>query len=217
MPVECDAILFDLDGVLVDSVASVERNWRTWADDHGLDPTAILRVAHGQKTIDTIRRFAPGLDVEEEARRFAERESTDLDGVLPVRGASGLVEGLPATMWAVVTSGSAALALARMHHVGLPIPETLVTADDVTKGKPAPEPYLLAARRMEIAPADCVVVEDSPPGIEAARAAGMRVIGLLTTHAREQVARSDVLARDLAELRLTVRPGARPRLVIETG
>jgi len=216
MHLECDAILFDLDGVLLDSSVCVERSWHEWANEHGLDPAAIILVAHGQRTIDTMRLFAPHLDVDEQAGRFAEREATDTEGVYPIPGASALVESLPQDTWAVVTSGGTTLALARLRHVGLPIPRTLVTADDVEQGKPSPDPYLLAAARMEIAPSACVVVEDSPPGIESARAAGMRVIALTTTHKPEDLSRSDVVVDRLDSLRVSVHPQGQPRIVIET-
>lgn len=215
MRLECDSILFDLDGVLVDSAACVERNWRLWASENGLDPAAIVRVAHGQKTVETMRRFAPDLDVEEEARRFAEREANDMEGVFPVPGASALVKRLPGEMWAVVTSGTTNLALARLHHVGLPVPRVLVTADDVPRGKPAPDPYLLAARRMGVAPAACVVVEDSPPGIASARSAGMRVIGLATTHKREDLVGCDAVVDGLESLRMAVYARAKVRIIVE--
>jgi sugar-phosphatase len=215
MHLECDAILFDLDGVLLDSSLCVERSWHEWANEHGLDPAAIIRVAHGQRTIDTMRHFAPHLDVEEQAGRFAEREATDMEGVYPIPGASALVERLPQGTWAVVTSGGTTLALARLRHVGLPIPRALVTADDVKQGKPSPDPYLLAAARMELAPSACVVVEDSPPGIESARASGMRVIALTTTHKGVDLAGSDAIVDRLDSLRVTVREQVGPRIVIE--
>jgi sugar-phosphatase len=216
MRLGCDAILFDLDGVLVNSVACVERHWREWAVEHGLDAEAIIQIAHGQKTVDTMRLFAPWLDVEGEATRFAESEAADMDGVCPIPGASDLLQGLPRQAWAVVTSGSRALALARIRHVGLPDPSVLVTADDVTHGKPSPDPYVLAAARLKISPGACIVIEDSPPGIAAARAAGMRVIGLLTTHTREDLAGSDVIVDGLAFLRVTVGLQWDRRLIIET-
>ena len=216
MRLGCEAILFDLDGVLVDSSVCVERSWHEWANEHGLDPAAIIRVAHGQRTIDTMRLFAPHLDAEEQSGRFAEREATAMEGVYPIPGASTLLERLPQDTWAVVTSGGTTLALARLRHVGLPIPRTLVTADDVKQGKPSPDQYLLAAARMGIAPSACIVVEDSPPGIESARAAGMRVIALTTTHKREDLAGSDAIVDRLDSLRLTVREQAGPRIVIET-
>jgi sugar-phosphatase len=215
MRLECDAILFDLDGVLVNSVVCVERHWRVWADEHGLDPEAILRIAHGQKTAETMRLFLPDLDSETEAARFAEKEAADMDGVCPIPGASDLLEGLPRQAWAVVTSGNRALALARIQHVGLPIPPTLVTAEDVTRGKPAPDPYLLAAARLGIEAHAAVVVEDSPPGVESGRAAGMRVIGLTTTHARQDLTRSDAIVEKLASLRVLASPDGSPRITIE--
>jgi sugar-phosphatase len=216
MRLECDAILFDLDGVLVNSVACVERHWRRWAEEHDLDAEAILRVAHGQKTVETMRHFAPGMDVAQQAAQFAEREASDMDGVFPIPGASDLVKGLPAESWTVVTSGRRTLALARLRHVGLPVPPTLVTADDVERGKPAPDPYLLAAARLVIEPKACVVIEDSPAGIESALASGMRVIGLATTHPQEDLARSDAIVDTLQSLQISARAQGSLRIAIET-
>ncbi len=215
MRLECDAILFDLDGVLADSTICVERHWRQWADEHGLGPEAIMRVAHGKKTVDIMRQFAPDIDVDEQARQFAESEATDLDGIFPVPGASALVEGLPDGTWAIVTSGSTTLALARLRHVGIPIPAALVTADDVKWGKPAPDPYLLAAARIGIDPGACIVIEDSPPGIESALASGMRVIGLTTTHVQDDLDGCDAIVGGLESLRVSVRTLPKPRIVIE--
>lgn len=215
MRLECRAILFDLDGVLVDSAVCVERHWREWADKHGLDFAAIMRVAHGQKTVDTMRLFAPDLDVEAEASQFAEWESSDVEGVYSVPGAADLVGRLPADAWAVVTSGNRRLALARIHQAGLPVPPTLVTADDVTQGKPAPDPYLVAAARVGVDPRACIAIEDSPPGIESARAAGMRVLGLATTHSREELVGCEAAVDRLELLRVNVQTGAEVRLIFD--
>jgi sugar-phosphatase len=185
--VECDAILFDLDGVLIDSRICIVRHWREWARQHGLDTAAIMRVAHGMRTVETMRLVAPHLDAEKEAERFTAAEVVDTEGVVAIEGASELLNGLPQDAWAIVTSGSKELAMARLRRTGLPIPHTLITADDVKQGKPSPEPYLVAAERLRIAASRCVVVEDAPAGIEAARAAGMQVIAMTTTHSRDEL------------------------------
>jgi mannitol-1-/sugar-/sorbitol-6-phosphatase len=183
---ECEAVLFDLDGVLIDSSQCITRHWKEWADRHGLDLNLIMQVAHGLRSIDTMRLMAPrGLDVEEEARQYDAQEVRDHAGVTAIEGAHQVLAALPEDAWAVVTSGSTQLARGRMAYVGLPIPRVLVTADDVQQGKPAPGPYLLGAKRLGAAVEECVVIEDAPAGIQAGKRAGMRVIGIAATHARE--------------------------------
>jgi sugar-phosphatase len=184
---ECDAILFDLDGVLIDSTSCITRHWEEWADQHCLDITSIMQVAHGIRTVEAMRLVAPHLDAEKEAARFTACEVVDTEGVVAIEGAFQVLSGLPKDAWAVVTSGSSQLARARLRRAGLPIPQTLVGGDDVGQGKPAPEPYLVGAKRLGIAGERCVVIEDAPAGIEAARAAGMRVIGITTTHSRKEL------------------------------
>jgi sugar-phosphatase len=153
--IECDAILFDLDGVLIDSLACIERHWQQWATRHGLDMAEVMRVAHGRKTDETIRLVAPQLDAAEEARQLEASEANDTRGVLRVEGALTLLNSLPADSWAIATSGTRPVALTRLKHSGLPLPRVLVTADDVVRGKPDPEPYLMAARRLGIPPERC--------------------------------------------------------------
>lgn len=196
----CNAILFDLDGVLIDSTTCVERHWREWAGRHGLDPKNILRIAHGVRNVDTMRRIAPHLDVEREAQRFADDEAADTVGVVSVPGAASLLAGIPDGRWAIVTSCSSGLALARLQAARLPLPKTLVTGSDVTRGKPDPEPYLVAARLLEVAVTDCLVVEDAPAGIQSGKSAGMQVLGVAFTYGREQLRSSGA---DLVIDRLT--------------
>jgi sugar-phosphatase len=210
----CDAVLFDLDGVLIDSTSCITRHWSAWAGRHGLDVSAIMRVAHGLRTIETMRLAAPHLNVEKEAEEFTAGEIADTDGVVAIEGALQLLSTLHTDAWAVVTSGSAELAAARMGRAGLPIPATLVTADDVQRGKPAPDPYLLGATRLGMAPERCVAVEDAPAGIEAARAAEMRVIGIATTHQHTELCRSTVIVDRLAALRIIASDGRRHGLII---
>lgn len=184
---ECGAVLFDLDGVLVDSRSCVLRHWEKWAERHNLALADIMRSAHGVRTIDTIRRVAPELDAAREAALFAAAEVADTEGVVALEGAAGLLNSLPRGAWGVVTSGSRELAMARLRTAGLPAPGVLVSGDEVVRGKPDPEGYLTGADRLGIAPDVCVAVEDAPAGIEASRAAGMAVLGISTTHSREML------------------------------
>ena len=213
----CDALLFDLDGVLIDSTACITRHWKAWAARHGLDLSAIMQAAHGIRTIETMRLVAPHLDVEAEAERFTAGEIADTDGVVVIDGAPELLAALPRDAWAVVTSGSTELATARLRRAGLPLPSTLVTADDVQRGKPAPEPYLLGAARLGLPVERCVAVEDSPAGIQAARAAGVRVIGIAATHSPEELFRSTSIVDRLTAISVTAADRAGYRLTIRLG
>jgi sugar-phosphatase len=180
--INCRAILFDLDGVLVDSTACVERHWRMWAKRHGLDAEYVLADSHGRRTIDTMRAVAPELATEDEAARLEQEEALDTVGIVAAPGAVELLTALQSVPWAVVTSGSHLMATTRLRFTELPTPPVLITADDVEQGKPAPEGYLRAANLLGINPQDCVVIEDAPPGIEAGRAADATVIGVATTY-----------------------------------
>jgi sugar-phosphatase len=200
----CAAILFDLDGVLVESRPAVERQWSIWAREHHLDPAAVIHVAHGRPTIDTIRAVAPQLDAVAEAHKIEQREISDLDGVAAIPGAAGLLARIPNDRWAVVTSGTRDLATTRLRAVGLPIPRIMISAGDITHGKPDPEPYLKGAAALGFPPRDSVVIEDSPPGIHAGKAAGMRTIAIPTTYPVEELRHADVLLQRLSDLRLTV-------------
>jgi sugar-phosphatase len=210
--IECDAILFDLDGVLIDSTACIERHWQQWAQQHGLDVANIMRVAHGRRTVETIRLVAPHLLVEEEAKHFAAVEAADTHGVITIEGASSLLSSLPIDTWAIATSGTREVALARLHHAGLPIPSILVTAEDVTHGKPDPEPYLVAAKGLGIPPDKCVVIEDSPAGIDAARSAGMQTVAIATTHTHHSLGKANAIARRLGDIH--IEKGSSRRLAI---
>jgi sugar-phosphatase len=202
----CAAVLFDMDGTLVDSTAVVERVWRQWAARHGLDAERILPLAHGRRTIETIREAAPHLNFsEEEAARFDAEEARDSRGVLPVAGAVRVLSSLPLDRWAVVTSATLELASARLRFAGIPIPSVLVSADDVREGKPSPEGYLLAAARLGVPAAECLVIEDAPAGIEAGVAAGMRVIGIGAT-APSEFAGAISWIPDLTRLRISHSP-----------
>ncbi|MEV4952861.1 HAD-IA family hydrolase [Paenarthrobacter nitroguajacolicus] len=171
------AVLFDMDGTLVDSTAIVEQVWLEFAERYGLDFNEILRTSHGVQAGDTVRRYAPaGADFEALTAELGEMERSRTDGVIALPGAEALLAGLPDEAIALVTSADRILADIRMHAAGLTMPSTAVTAESVTRGKPHPEGYLKAAALLGADPADVVVFEDAPAGIAAARAAGMRTI-----------------------------------------
>jgi mannitol-1-/sugar-/sorbitol-6-phosphatase len=196
---ECRAILFDLDGVLVDSTAYVEEQWRRWATAKGLPPEPFLRVCHGRRAIETIRLAAPHLDAEAEVAAFQPDDAADAHAIKPIAGAARLLETLPVGTWAVATSGPRAAATDRLIRAGLPSPTVLVCAEDVLHGKPSPDVYLMAAASLAVSPSDCVVIEDAPAGVEAARAAGMGVVALTTTHRRDELP-ADACTGSLAEI-----------------
>jgi len=203
----CAAILFDLDGVLVDSTRSVDREWREWAGRKGVDGDAVMAIAHGVRTVDVIRRVAPHLDAEAEARAIENHEAGDQHGVTVMPGAADLLRSIPEGCWGVVTSGSRLLAANRLRYCGLPVPKVLVTSDDVTQGKPHPEPYLKGAALLGFNPAYCLVLEDAPAGIESALAGGMKVVGITSTYAAEVLKHADAVIGKLGQIQVTANGG----------
>lgn len=200
----CSAILFDLDGVLVDSTRSVDRFWRVWAKENGLDPDTAVNVAHGRRTVETVRILMPHLNAEVEAVKLERLEAHSTEDVTVMPGAADLVASLPRDRWCVVTSGTKYLATRRLAAGKLPVPDVLVTADDVQNGKPHPEPYLRGAQLLGIDPRDGLVVEDAPAGIDAAHAAGMNVIGLASTYKPEELSEADAIISTLSDLKVRV-------------
>ncbi|GAB3686971.1 HAD-IA family hydrolase [Nocardiopsis oceani] len=184
MRISVDAVLFDIDGTLVDSTGAVERTWRAWAEAHGTDPEEILKVSHGRRTEDTVAMFLPADRVDEATAELEELELGDLDGVAALPATAGLLSALPPERWAAVTSGPRRLMRTRLDAAGLPVPDVLVTAEDVTVGKPDPQGYLKAAAALGHDPARCLVVEDAPAGIRAGLAAGGPVLAVATSHYR---------------------------------
>ncbi len=203
MIVSCQAILFDLDGVLVDSTPAVARVWSKWALAHGLSPELVVAQAHGRRSIETIRAAAPHMNAELENLVVERMEIEDRDGVTALPGASEILRLLPAHRMAVVTSATRALAIARMGYAGLPVPENMIAAEDVIQGKPFPEPYIKGAALLGFAPEDCVVIEDAPPGIKAGKKAGMRVIAVQTTYAAEELQSATVITSSLANVKIS--------------
>ncbi|HEX8924887.1 MAG TPA: HAD family hydrolase [Terriglobales bacterium] len=181
LTVSCAALLFDLDGVLINSMPAVERVWRQWAVEHGFDPEQVVLRAHGRPSLSTVRDFLPHADHEQENSEVERREIADTEGIVPLPGAVQLLQQLPSDRWTIVTSCTRPLAEVRMRAAGLPLPKQFITASDIVNGKPHPEPYLKGASMLGFAPQECIVVEDVPAGVRAGKAGGMRVIGLQTS------------------------------------
>jgi sugar-phosphatase len=184
------AVLFDVDGVLIDSGACHARVWQAWARLRGLDPEYVRRVTQGRRRSDTLRIVAPGLDAVRENRVLDRLMAAEEAAMRPYPDAAGVLGGLTLP-WAVVTSSRREATVTRMGRLGLPVPEVRVCAEDVRHGKPAPEGYLAAARRLSVDPRRCTVIEDSPAGIRAAHAAGCAVHALTTTHPADALAEAD--------------------------
>jgi sugar-phosphatase len=202
---QAKAILFDMDGVLIDSAPAVERVWRAWASARGLDPVRVIEQAHGRRSIETIRAVAPHIDAERENVKVEQMEIEDKEGVKALPGAAELLRGLPLQRFAIVTSATRPLAVARLGYAGLPIPTQMVTADDVTHGKPSPEPYLKGAALAGFAASDCLVFEDTPSGVASARAAGAQVVALHTTYPAPALQAADAVVASLAAVKAELR------------
>jgi sugar-phosphatase len=194
------AVLFDLDGVLVESRESTERVWLDWARTNGIEEAALRSAMHGVRSGDVVRALRPDLDSLAEANEIERRQAEDTEGLRAIPGAVAALRALKGHRIAVVTSGTRPLALARLAAVGIEPPAVIVFAGDVERGKPDPEGYLTAARRLGADPVEALVVEDAPPGIEAAKAAGMAAVALPTTHAREELGAADVVLESLEAL-----------------
>lgn len=177
-----DAFLFDMDGTILSSIAATERVWGAWATRHGIDVETFLPTIHGVRAPDTIRRLDLGLDVEHEAKLLLEAEMADLDGIEPIDGVVDFLKALPENRWAIVTSAPLELARRRIAAAGLPLASTIVSAEDVSHGKPSPECFLLGAQRLGFDPHNCLVFEDASAGILAGEAAGSAVVVVTATH-----------------------------------
>jgi sugar-phosphatase len=208
----CSAILFDLDGVLVNSIASVERQWRKFAARHGLDPELVVRTAHGHRAEESVRILMPHIDSVAEAKIIERDEIADTEGLAATEGAAELLAKLPRERWAVVTSGTRALATRRLQAAGLPQPVRMIAADEVRNGKPDPEPYLKGAEALGFAPHECLVFEDASTGILSAKRAGTRVVGLPGTYAAADLHEADALVRSLSDVEVSVQDNGELRV-----
>jgi sugar-phosphatase len=217
MKIHTRAILFDLDGVLVDSTPAVARVWTIWANKHGLIPDEVVRRAHGRPSIATIRDLLPDADPDAENCEVERGEIEDIEGVIPLPGALEILQALPLDRWTIATSCTRRLAEVRIRAAGLPVPKQMITSTDVQRGKPDPEPYIKAAQLLGFAPADCIVVEDAPAGIRAGQAAGARVLALRTTAPDPELLASGAtwIINDLASAQLSSALGTELLLTLE--
>ncbi len=204
--VKAKGILFDMDGVLISSIGSVERCWRRWAAMYGVPEAAEYVVPHGMRAIDIVRVLRPDIDAQAGLRVIEDMEVDDVSDLRVLPGAKALLERLPPERWAIVTSCTRRLLLARLKAAGLPVPERIISGDMVERGKPDPEPYRRGAELLGFRPEECVVVEDAPSGVGAGKAAGCRVLGVLGTHSAAELGGADWIAGSLEGL--TVRAGA---------
>ena len=208
--------MFDCDGVLVNSIASVERQWRKFAARHGLNAEHVIHTAHGHRTVETVHILMPHLDAAAEAAIVERNEIEDTEGLVAIEGVKDLLAILPRDRWAVVTSGTRALATRRLAVAGLPQPEQMVPADEVSRGKPDPEPYLKGAKLIGFDPKGCLVFEDAPSGIKSAKAAGATVIGVPGTYSAEELKGADGLVRSLREVKATLKPSGKLNVEVTT-
>jgi mannitol-1-/sugar-/sorbitol-6-phosphatase len=197
-------ILFDMDGVLVSSLGSVERSWKKWAKSRGVDPALAIRTAHGRRAIETVRLLRPDLNDEQELKWIEDLEVHDNEGLEILRGVKPILEALPGNHWTVVTSATERLARARMADGGIPVPARMITADMVTRGKPDPEPYRRGTEILGLAPEDCLVIEDSASGAKAGHAAGCKVLATLFSHSLESLSAADWIVRSLEDVQVRI-------------
>jgi sugar-phosphatase len=205
--IRCKGILFDMDGILISSLGSVERSWTKWALMRGVDPLHACRIAHGCRAIETVAVLRPDLDSETELKLIEEIEIADGEGLSVLPGVLDLLASLPADRWTVVTSATERLARERLAASGIPVPDRIITAESVTQGKPNPAPYLAGAALLGLRPEECVVVEDSESGAKAGRAAGCTVVATTFSHSIESLAAAHYLVEDLTGLEATTLDG----------
>jgi len=200
--VEAKGLLFDMDGVLISSIGSVRRSWRKWAKIYGIPDADNYEVPHGMRAIEIVKSLRPDIDAEEGLRVVEDIEVDDTEDMKVLPGVKALLEGLPADRWAIVTSATKRLTVERLKVAGLPLPERLITADMVERGKPDPEPYMRGAALLGFASDECVVVEDAPSGVGAGKAAGSRVLGVIGTHMLEELHQADWVVGSLEGLKV---------------
>jgi mannitol-1-/sugar-/sorbitol-6-phosphatase len=213
---DCDAVLFYLDGVLVDSRNCIERLWQVWADQRHINIDKVLHYAHGRPEVETIRLVAPHLDAEREAAELWAVEALTTAGLVKIPGAFELLQSIPSDAWGIVTLGTHAIASTRLTFGGLPVPQVLISAEDVVAGIPDPEPYLFAAMMLGVKPARCVVIDGTPAGIQSGRAAGMHVVGVISSaYTADELLHAHVVVRKLSDIEVVQAQGAHlARLIV---
>jgi sugar-phosphatase len=205
--IRCKGILFDMDGILISSLGSVERSWTKWANRRGIDPAYACRMAHGCRSIETVAKLRPDLDSEAENKIIEDMEVEDTEGITLLPGVLDLLAALPRDRWTVVTSATERLARVRLAAGGVPVPERLITANQVTEGKPLPAPYRAGAALLGFAPEECVVFEDAASGTKSGRAAGCTVVATTFSHPIETLGAAHYLIPDVTGVDVTVLPG----------
>jgi mannitol-1-/sugar-/sorbitol-6-phosphatase len=204
MKITTRGILFDMDGVLVSSLGSVERSWQKWAEMRNVDVALAIKTAHGRRAIETVRFLRPDLNDQAELKLIEDLEVNDNDGLEILKGVKPILEALPANSWTVVTSATERLARARMADGGIPVPKHIITADMVEHGKPHPEPYIRGAELLGLRPQDCLVIEDSGAGAQAGHAAGCKVLATLFSHSLESLSAADWIVHSLQDVQVRV-------------
>jgi mannitol-1-/sugar-/sorbitol-6-phosphatase len=194
-------ILFDMDGVLISSTGADERCWLQWAKHHRMEGSFSLQSTHGRRALDTLRALRPDLDPVIEQRRLEDYDAEDHSGLVILPGVQKLLASLPADRWTIVTSATTRLLEGRLAYAGLPIPAALVPAEKVANGKPHPEPYLTGAKLLGLTPAECLVIEDSPAGVASGKAAGCRVLAVLSSHAQAELSGADWFVTSLEQVK----------------
>lgn len=205
--IRCRGVLFDMDGILISSIESVERSWTRWAELRGVDPEFALKVAHGRRAIETAAMLRSDLDSAAELQLIEDIELADGGGLAVLPGVLILLRALPADRWTVVTSATERLARQRLAQAGIPVPERLITADHVEQGKPDPAPYLAGAALLGVPPEDCVVFEDAESGVLSGRAAGCVVIATTFSHEAESLGAAHYLIEDVTGVQVRNLPG----------
>jgi mannitol-1-/sugar-/sorbitol-6-phosphatase len=205
--IRCKGVLFDMDGILISSLGTVERSWTKWALLHGIDPARAVGIAHGRRALETIAALAPELDQLAELKVIEDIEVGDNEGLAVLPGVLDLLAALPARRWTVVTSATERLARVRMAAGGVPVPERFITSESVTQGKPDPAPFVAGAALLGFAPEDCVVFEDSSSGVKAGRAAGCTVVATTFSHPIDSLAAAHYLVDDLTAMKAEILPG----------
>jgi sugar-phosphatase len=202
--VTAQGILFDMDGVLISSIGSVARSWRSWAKLYDVPNAESFEVPHGMRARDIIKTLRPDIDLQEAVKVVEDLEVEDVADLQVLPGVRVLLESLPLERWAIVTSSTRRLLLARLTAAGLPVPERIISGDDVERGKPDPEPYRRGAALLGFRPEECLVVEDAPSGVGAGKAAGCRVLGVLGTHSAAELNQADWVVGSLEGLAVRV-------------